>query len=606
MITKMKKLLLFMSHPKNDMSDDLTVLGQLGLMHITPFQPAKDETIDRVQERIHQLEKAISILDEYEETKPNTSTKEGDYSKLERGDIVLLEKVLNTNSINEELQKQIAELSKIQQWYANWGSISLDDIRTINNNGIYLKLYEVPDKDMKAIRNQQNVKVVGQVNGVNQLVLISADKEATLNYQQIEFPDSSQQEVELALVEKKAELSAGQQLLNQLSNQKELLKDALVERNRRLSIRTVQYGGVAFYDKVRCWSGFVPEDKVPKVLEEADQNGWGYVVKDPRPDEYDQVPTLLRNPNWSEKIKPVMNFMGLVPGYDEIDVSKVFLIFFTFFTGILVGDAGYGLIFFAITLLVHAKQKFAKSIEFGLMYTLSVSIMIWGVLTGTYFGAESIANIPFLSHLKVQSLASFGGDNLRIQQFMFLIGAVHLTIGHMQKGWKYINTVLAVAQVGWIAIVWGLYFMVNKMVLGIEAPEYMVWLFVGGAILVSLFSSPGKPIVKSMLSSLGNLPLNVINGFSDVISYIRLYAVGLSTVLMASSFNEMAIGDGITTIASGVGAVLILVLGHGLNMTLAAMAVLVHGVRLNMLEYAGHASVEFSGSEYNPFKLKNK
>lgn len=68
----------------------------------------------------------------------------------------------------------------------------------------------------------------------------------------------------------------------------------------------------------------------------------------------------------------------------------------------------------------------------------------------------------------------------------------------------------------------------------------------------------------------------------------------------------MAIGSGISTVASGIGAVIILILGHGLNMILAGMAVIVHGVRLNMLEYAGHAGVEFSGNEYNPFKLKNK
>jgi V/A-type H+/Na+-transporting ATPase subunit I len=80
----------------------------------------------------------------------------------------------------------------------------------------------------------------------------------------------------------------------------------------------------------------------------------------------------------------------------------------------------------------------------------------------------------------------------------------------------------------------------------------------------------------------------------------------LATVLMAVSFNEMAIGDGITTIVSGIVAILILILGHGLNMVLAAMAVIVHGVRLNMLEYAGHAGVEFSGNEYSPFKLKSE
>ncbi len=595
-----------MAHPTNDMDEDLTVLGELGLMHISPFQPAKDDSIEQVLNRIGQLEKAISILDNCEGTETASTIKVPDYAKAQRGDIALLEQVLETNRANKELQKQISELSKAKQWYDSWGSISLDDIQTINNKGVYLKLYEVPEKDMKSIQAQENVRVVGNSNGINQVVLVSEDQEDALNYAQIELPAISQQEVELALKEKSTELANGEQLLLQMKAQKGLLEDALDERNRRLKIRTVQYGGMAFHDKVRCWEGYVPEDKVAHVTQTAETNGWGYVVRDPRPDEFDLVPTLLKNPKWSDKIKPVMNFMGLVPGYNEIDVSKVFLVFFTFFTGILVGDAGYGLIFFAITLLVHWKQGFAKQIEFGLMYTLSFSIMTWGVLTGTYFGAETIATIPFLKQLQVKELASFGGDDLKIQQFMFLIGAVHLTIGHIQKGWKYVNTVLVIAQVGWIAIVWGLYFMVNKMVLSIPAPEYMPWLFIGGGILVALFSSPGQPIVKGILSSLGNLPLNVINGFSDVISYIRLYAVGLSTVLMASSFNDMAIGEGITTVASGISAVLVLVLGHALNMTLAAMAVLVHGVRLNMLEYAGHASVEFSGSEYNPFKLKNK
>ncbi len=593
-----------MAHPTNDMHEDLEVLGKLGLVHISPFQPAKDESIDRLQNRIKQLEDAMAVLDGVEEAEPSSAVEVNDYAKEERGDIALLEKVIETDKTNRELQKQIVELSKAKEWYKTWGNISLDDIRNINGRGVYLKLYEVSEKDLKSIRNREDVKLAGQSGGVCQLVLISEDKEAALNYQQIELQGISFQKVETDLSEKNTELANGQQLLIQLKKQKNLIADALDERNNRLKVRTVQYGGVAFHDKLRCWEGFVPEDKVESVTETAEQNGWGYIVREPRPDEHDFVPTLLRNPKWTDKIKPVMGFMGLVPGYDEIDVSKVFLIFFTFFTGILVGDAGYGLIFFALTLLAHWKTGFVKKIEFGLFYTLSVSIMTWGVLTGTYFGAETIANIPFLKQLQVGYLASFGGDDLRIQQFMFLIGAVHLSIGHIQKGWKYINSVVPIGQIGWVSIVWGLYFLVNDMVLGIEGPVFMPWLFIGGAALVALFSSPGQPFFKGMLSSLGNLPLNVINGFSDVISYIRLYAVGLSTVLMASSFNDMAIGDGITTLASGIGAVLILILGHALNMTLAAMAVLVHGVRLNMLEYAGHASVEFSGSDYNPFKIK--
>ena len=189
---------------------------------------------------------------------------------------------------------------------------------------------------------------------------------------------------------------------------------------------------------------------------------------------------------------------------------------------------------------------------------------------------------------------------------MFVIGAIHLSIGHIQKGLKYINSVKAIAQLGWVAIVWGLYLIVNQMVLGEAAPGFMIWLFIGGALLIALFSNPGTNFFRGVIKSLSELPLSIINGFSDIISYIRLYAVGLATVLMAISFNQIAIGEGITTVYSGIVAVLVLILGHGLNMILAVMAVIVHGVRLNMLEYAGHAGVEFSGNEYNPFKLEEK
>ena len=350
--------------------------------------------------------------------------------------------------------------------------------------------------------------------------------------------------------------------------------------------------------------GFIPEQSVEELVSIAEQNSWGYTINEPDQEEIDEVPTHFQSSKWAQKIRPVMNFMGLVPGYKELDVSNVFMIFFTFFTGVLVGDAGYGLVFLIITLLVHSKKKFAPIIEFKLIYTLSVSIMVWGIITGTYFGSQAIAEISFLSQLRIDKMASFGGDNIFIQRIMFGIGAIHLTIGHLQTAWKYNNSVKAIAQLGWVAIIWGLFLVVNQMVLDITAPAIMPWLFIGGINLVVLFSNPGTNLLKGIISSIGNLPLSIINGFSDIISYIRLYAVGLSTVLMATSFNHMAIGDGITTIVSGVGATLILVLGHGLNMVLAGMAVIVHGVRLNMLEYAGHASVEFSGIEYNPFKLK--
>jgi len=96
--------------------------------------------------------------------------------------------------------------------------------------------------------------------------------------------------------------------------------------------------------------------------------------------------------------------------------------------------------------------------------------------------------------------------------------------------------------------------------------------------------------------------LSVINSFSDIVSYIRLFAVGMSTVIVASNFNQMASGSGESSIIGTILSVLILLLGHSLNITLAMMSVLVHGVRLNMLEFSSHVGMQWTGKKYEPFK----
>jgi len=608
MIAEMKKLMLFMPDSAVDIDAELTALGELGVIHIAPLQAAKDESIERVDARIKQLRQAISVLDGYDDAKHNGAKNDEitDYSTLERGAVFLMEKVLDAEHHRQELENIKLNLTSDIAWFQNWGNITLKDIKDLNHKGIWIKTYLFDDKELKKISDREDIQIVGKLNDLNQVILLTRDAdERLLDLEELPFPQNELENAKELLIATNKDLKSNKEFLLELHKQKAVLLDGLKERLRRFNVRNIQFEGLSVDKQVRFWKGFIPIDYVEKFVETAEERHWGYVIEDPLPEEMEEVPTLVRTPKWAQRIQPVMDFMGLVPGYKEMDVSMVFMVFFTFFTGILVGDAGYGLVFLLMTFLVHRKKKFARQIEFGLIYTLSLSILFWGVLTGTYFGSEAIAELPILRSLKIEALASFGGDNLVIQKIMFLIGAVHLTVGHLQVAWKFNNSVRAIAQIGWIAIIWGLYLIVNQMVLGVEAPEIMLWLFVGGAVLVSLFSKPGTSFFKGMLSSIGNLPLSVINGFSDIISYIRLYAVGLSTVLMAASFNQMAIGDGITTVASGIGAILVLILGHGLNMILAAMAVLVHGVRLNMLEYAGHAEVEFSGNEYKPFNLKD-
>ena len=604
MITKMKKITLFVS--ETDIDTDLSILGQLGVMHIKPFHNAEDESINRVSARIEQMHQAISILERYGNHPLSRHQRDAQlkFSDKPREEIALMQQVLQTEETRKQKIELAQKLQHAKQWYNTWGNVSITEIKYLNDKGIFIKLFLLKDDALQKLSDRDDIVVFGKLDNMNQVVLISENSNEKLENDEVEIPEYRLSTLENFINQTNQEIEAADTQLQLLHALVSLLKHALKEWVHRYKVRNVQYCGIDIENQFTYWKGYIPEQAITDFVNTAEKQNWGYLIENPTQEELEEVPTLIRSPKWVECIKPVMNFMGLVPGYNEIDVSRVFMIFFTFFTGILVGDAGYGFTFLLLTLFVHSKKKFKPQIEFSLIYTLSVSIMFWGILTGTYFGAREIAEIPFFSKLIIDNLSSFGGDEIFLQKFMFTLGAIHLSVAHIQTGIKYINSVKAVAQIGWVAIVWGLYLIVSQMVLGEAAPDFMIWLFVGGAILIGLFSNPGANFLKGVLTSLGGLPLSLISGFSDIISYIRLYAVGLATVLMAVSFNQMAIGDGITTVVSGIGAVIILILGHGLNMVLAAMAVIVHGVRLNMLEYAGHASVEFSGNEYSPFKLK--
>ncbi len=333
----------------------------------------------------------------------------------------------------------------------------------------------------------------------------------------------------------------------------------------------------------------------------AKKNGLGYMVEDP--EDITKVPTLITNPKWVRIVDPVFNFMNTIPGYGEFDISRTFLIFFSLFFAMLIGDAGYGLIFLALTFFFRKKFRKSPAEMFVLMYVLSTSTIIWGILTGTWFGAEQIARLPVISSCVIQKISSFGEDNQKFMiAFSFFIGAVHLSIARLLRMARWGKSLKSLAEAGWISVIWGMYFAAGLLVIGRDFPEFAKWLLVGGCALVLLFEKFQKNVLKGMLKTLADLPLSFIGAFSDVVSYLRLFAVGYASVVLAENFNAMAIGNGVNSILGALMAAIILFAGHTLNIALALMAVLVHGIRLNLLEFSGQLGMEWSGKKFTPFK----
>jgi V/A-type H+-transporting ATPase subunit I len=288
--------------------------------------------------------------------------------------------------------------------------------------------------------------------------------------------------------------------------------------------------------------------------------------------------------------------MGTLPGYHEMDVSFVFLAFFSVFYAMIIGDAGYGLIFIGATIFARIKMKDAPAAPFFLFGLLSVTTLIWGIITGTWFGSQAIAELPFLQPFIIENMYSFNNSDAATQfmkQFAFILGATQLIIGRLLAISRKLKTPHFLADVGWILITIFMYFLAENLVNQKPLPQWPMYLLGGGMLLVMVFANFQKNIFKAIGGSIITTLLDTISSFSDVVSYIRLYAVGIASVTVAASFNDMA---------GGLAAPLVLVFGHGLNIILGLMSVLVHGVRLNMLEFSGALGQEWSGKDYKPFK----
>jgi V/A-type H+-transporting ATPase subunit I len=356
--------------------------------------------------------------------------------------------------------------------------------------------------------------------------------------------------------------------------------------------------------------GWIADDSSETLKEAARKNGWGLVLRDPDADEI--PPTLIRPPKMFRPVKALFEGLGIAPAYSEADVSVPFMCYFSLFFAMLVGDGAYGAIFLAATLYGWKKTSGGNRSPLVrswlvLMTVFSSATVLWGLFSNTWFGAQ----IPWCADWPtVKWLADPSYSNMML--LCFTIGASHLILARLWNGVCRINDSTCVAEFGWAGILLFMYFVTNSIV-GIFSgiPSVLYWMF--GVSLAMVFGFSVKPSeLKTRGAELGMLPLNIMSALGDIISYVRLFAVGLASVKVAENFNAMAVGllDGADAIWAkvlmAVAMVAILVLGHALNLVMAGLSILVHAVRLNTLEFSNHKGVSWAGYSFNPFRRSAK
>ena len=352
-------------------------------------------------------------------------------------------------------------------------------------------------------------------------------------------------------------------------------------------------------------SGWIPEPARGTFAAAVHENSWGALLREPADGEI--PPTLIDPPKLFRPVTALFSGLGIAPAYTESDVSVPFFCYFTIFFAMLVGDGGYGALILALTIFGWFKTRNQRTLVakswLTLLTVFSSATVLWGLLSNTWFGA----GIPWCADWPtVKWLADPSYKNMML--LCFTIGVSHLMIARIWTGITIINDRRCLAQFGWAGVVLFMYLVTNSIV-GIFSgiPTWAFWMFGVSLVLVFGFTLKGDEL-KTRGVELGMLPLNIMSALGDVISYVRLFAVGLASVKVAENFNDMALSIFNCTDmiwlkpVTAIGMILVLLIGHGLNFAMAGLSILVHAVRLNTLEFSNHKGVTWAGYAFSPFR----
>jgi V/A-type H+-transporting ATPase subunit I len=612
MIVKMKKVSIVIVDRFRD--EALRALRKLGLVHVEP-RPASSQDLSLFGEHKAQLERASALLPEDKEPedkagkgrrKERSSHAAGAYRQASEAD---LERCLEVAEEVTELAEKIRlsgeetdRLERERERLSVWGDFDPDELRALADKGVYIGLYELGLSQYRQLPEDLQVAVIFQSKNLVRIAVVSLLKPPELEIEPLPLPELGATKLQRLIEEHRRELADLEQRLRYLAAERQRIGAVLKILDKKIEFERVRAGMIG-EDPLAYLSGYIPAGKEDALKLAASENGWALLIDDPG--EEDPAPTLIENPKWIRVIRPIFSLMETTPGYREFDISFLFLLFFSLFFAMLIGDAGYGIVLFGLTLFARLKMRKSPAEPFALLFVLSGATIVWGALSGTWFGAAALAAQPPFSRIVLPEIASFGYENTKtLMLICFVIGAVHLSIAHLLNFFRKLPRLAAYSELGSLTILWGMFFVIRYIVLEEALSPAAVWLIAAGLVLLVIFGQQRGRFFKDLLIGVAKLPLTLLNSigsFSDIISYVRLFAVGLATVAVAANFNSMAaeVGFGFP---SGLMSAFILFFGHTLNIVMGAMAVIVHGVRLNMLEFSGHMGMEWSGTPYSPFR----
>ena len=606
MITKMKKLTFLVYHKEYE--EFLNSLRELGVVHIVEKQQgAADNT--ELQENIrlfNRLAATLKLLQNQKHEKNAVIATEG--GTATRG-MQVLDEVDALQTEHGKLSQQLQSYAKEKEVLEVWGNFEPTGIQKLKDAGYIIGFYSCSEGNYKEEwETEYNAMIVNRISSKVFFVTVTkAGQEVDLDVEQAKLPAYSLSRLEALYDTTEQAIEGNEKKLVALSETDiPSLKAALKELQSQIEFsKVVLSSEQTAGDKLMLIEGWAPAYSKVEIEAYLNDAHVYYEITDPMPG--DNVPIRLNNKGFFAWFEPICK-LYMLPKYNELDLTPFFAPFFMVFFGLCLGDSGYGLFLFlgatAYRLLAKKVTPSMKSI-ISLIQVLSASTFFCGLLTGTFFGANIYdLDWPIVQRLKHAVLM----DNNDMFRLSLILGVIQILFGMVLKavnqtiqfGFKY-----AIATIGWIILlvstaVSALFS--SSELLSMGGTAYKVGLCISGA-MIFLFNTPGKNIFMNIGLGLWD-SYNMVTGLlGDVLSYVRLFALGLSGGILAGVFNSLAVGMSPDNVIAGpIVMVLIFVIGHAINMFMNVLGAMVHPMRLTFVEFFKNSGYEGGGKEYKPFK----
>lgn len=600
MIAKMKKLTFLVYHKEYDVF--LNHIRDLGVIHVLMKSQGAAEN-SALQESIRWSSRYASAIKFLQGLNGTAVHNQGDVLKGKEALLAVETLQQEDQHLSQRLQTAEKELALLEPW----GDFDLKNVKRLHDAGYQIGFYLCSDKQFsQEWIDKYNAVVINRVGAKVYFVTITPNHlMVELDVEAARLPETSLSSLKerLEMIHKEQE-----QIDTRLKQLAETvipdLQAAQVDLHAQIEFSKVVLSTDALADnKLMLLEGWAPSERVEEIKHFLSESEVYYEIAEPKPEE--NVPICLNNKGFFRLFEPIMR-LYMLPKYNELDLTPFFAPFFMLFFGLCLGDSGYGLF---MLLAVTIYRLIAKNITatmkpvLTLVQLLGVSTMACGLLTGTCFGFNLYEiQLPFFQSLK----ETISLDNQQMFNLSLILGGVQIIFGMILKavnqsiqfGFKY-----AVGTIGWLLIL-------VSTAIAFAVPGFMpmggnihlIFLALGG-LMAYLYNSPDKNIFVNFGLGLWD-SYNMATGLlGDILSYVRLFALGLSGGILASVFNSLAVGMSPDNVIAGpIVMVLIFVIGHAINIFMNVLGAMVHPMRLTFVEFFKNAGYEGGGKEYKPFK----